>query len=145
MRSFAAAKLQIHLQTFFGFNHRGISIQIYVLIFDGSPEPFDKNVIAPAALAIHADLNSISLEKACKFGAGELAALVRVEDIRAATKRYSFLQCFYTEVRCQRVRKPPGKNSAGIPVLNDKQISKASTHRDIRDVCRPYLIGANNR
>ena len=110
MRSFAVVKLQIHLQALLGFIHRAISIQIYVLIFDRSPEPFDKNIIAPTALAIHADFNSIGFEKACKFGAGKLAALVGVKDIRTAIKRYSFLQCFYTEIRGQRVRKPPGKN-----------------------------------
>ena len=84
----------IKVVLFFSVSHRAISIQIYMLIFDGSPEPFDKNVFAPAALAIHADLNSISFEKARKFGTCKLAALVRIEDIRTAIKRYSFLQCF---------------------------------------------------
>jgi hypothetical protein len=57
-----------------------------VLILDRAPEPFYKNVIAPAALAIHADLNSMLFESAGKFGAGELAALVRVENIASSAK-----------------------------------------------------------
>jgi len=32
-----------------------VSVQIYLFIFDGSPQPFDEDVISPGSLSIHAD------------------------------------------------------------------------------------------
>lgn len=42
---------QITFQTDFGMTDRVIGFQEYFLILDGAPQPLDKHVVAPAALA----------------------------------------------------------------------------------------------
>ena len=58
-----------------------------LFIFDASPQAFDKDVVHPAAFAIHADLNSVFLEFSCPFAATELAALIGVEYPRLTSCR----------------------------------------------------------
>ena len=54
------------------------------LVFEGSPQPLDEDVVHPAATAVHGDANAGGLERVGKGEAGELAALIRVEDVRSA-------------------------------------------------------------
>ena len=53
--------------------HGVVSPEIDLLIFDGSPEPFDEDVIAPGALAVHADGDAGFEKNVCEGRAGELA------------------------------------------------------------------------
>jgi hypothetical protein len=62
-----------------GVGHGFISIEINIFIFHTAPQSFNKNVILPDALAIHADVDVIVLEIIDKRFAGILATLVRVE------------------------------------------------------------------
>ncbi len=59
-----------------------IGVEIDLFIFETPPQPFDKDVVAPASGPIHTDLNVVSLQEPRKLLAGELAALIRVEDRR---------------------------------------------------------------
>jgi hypothetical protein len=45
------------------------------LVFEGSPQPLDEDVVHPAATAVHGDANAGGLERVGKGEAGELAAL----------------------------------------------------------------------
>ena len=57
-----------------GIGHRVIGAQVDLLVFDGSPEPLDENVVTPGALAVHAD-RDVGVEKHAGEGStGELAA-----------------------------------------------------------------------
>jgi len=59
-------------------------------------EPVDENVVAPAALAIHADADAVRREHAREDGARELAALIRVQNrpgIRSAQSPPPRLRC----------------------------------------------------
>ena len=62
-----------------GFPAAGEGIQIDAFIFEAAPQPFDKDVIHPAALAIHRDTNASNLQCAGPLEAGELAPLICVE------------------------------------------------------------------
>jgi hypothetical protein len=62
VRPRAAIKVQISLQVSFCDIHRTIGMKVNFLILDGSPELLHKDIIAPAALAIHADPDSIPFE-----------------------------------------------------------------------------------
>jgi hypothetical protein len=44
--------------------------------------PLNEHVVAPGALAVHADGDAARLQNVEELGAGELAALVGVEDLR---------------------------------------------------------------
>src|SRR5205823_11702186 len=58
-----------------------VRVQVNVFIFDRLPQPLDKHVVAPAALAIHADVDGLALQHADELTAGELAALIGIHDL----------------------------------------------------------------
>ena len=47
-------------------------VQVDALVFQGSPEPFDHNVVGPAPLAVHGDAGPGLLEHVGERVAGEL-------------------------------------------------------------------------
>ena len=49
-----------------------IGLEIHLLVFDGAPQPLDEHVVAPAALAIHADIDRVGLQDVCEGLGGEL-------------------------------------------------------------------------
>ena len=57
-------------------------VQIDRLVFERAPQPLDEDVVHAAAPAIHGDRNLRRLEQTGEVKAGELAALVGVEDLR---------------------------------------------------------------
>ena len=87
-----------------GMGNRVVGFEIDLVVLDGSPKTHDKDVVAPAALAIHADPDAVRLKLPGEFGAGELAALVGVEDFRRAVTGDRFLHGLDAEVGGQRVR-----------------------------------------
>ena len=60
----------------------GQLVQIDRLVFGPPPQPLDEDVVHAAAPAIHGDRNLRRLEQTGEVKAGELAALVGVEDLR---------------------------------------------------------------
>ena len=58
--------------------------EVDALVFDAAPEPFHEDVVMVAALAVHADPDTVFLENACKGFTGELDTLIGVEDLRRA-------------------------------------------------------------
>ena len=64
-----------------------VGAQIDLLVFDRSPQPLDEDVVALGALAVHADGDAGGHQYAREIKAGELAALVRIEDLRLAVFR----------------------------------------------------------
>src|SRR5207244_7759390 len=76
-----------------------IGPQVHLLVFDAAPEPFDKHVVPPRALAVHADRDAVVGEHAGKSLSGELRALIRVEDLRLAVTSQGILKRLDTERR----------------------------------------------
>lgn len=56
--------------------------EVNALVFDAAPEPFHEDVVMVAALTVHADPDAMFFENACEGLAGELDALIGVEDFR---------------------------------------------------------------
>ena len=73
--------------------HTGVGLEVDLLIFDSAPEPFDKNIVAPGSFAIHGNLDVLALEHIGEVYAGELRALIGVEDFWLAVFGESFFQC----------------------------------------------------
>ena len=82
------------------------------------------------------------LEQLREFEAGELAALVGVEDLRCAVAVHRLLHRLDTEVRRQRVRQAPRQHPAAGPVHHRKQVHEAALHRDVSDVGSPDVVRA---
>ena len=58
--------------------------QINVLVFHAPPQPFDEHIVHPATTSVHADFDPKVRQPCDPFFRGELAALIRVEDLRRA-------------------------------------------------------------
>ncbi len=74
MRSALVVKKKVAPQAPAGIGHRVIGMQIHFFILDALPEAFDKDIVAPGAFAVHADLDTVLLHQVDKGSAGELAA-----------------------------------------------------------------------
>src|SRR6478736_5370242 len=72
--------------------------------------------------------------------AGELAALIVVEDLRLAMAGERVLKRLDAECRLHRDRYAPRQHATAEPVEHDSQIDEAARHRDVGDVHRPHLV-----
>ena len=74
-----------------------------MLVFDGAPKPFDKDVIQGPAFAVHTDSNAVLAEYREEGLRGELSTLIRVEDLGGAIAAYGLFQGLYAETRIKTV------------------------------------------
>ena len=116
-------------------------LQIDALVLHATPEPFDEDVVPVAAFSIHADPDAMGLQYLGERLAGELAALIAIEDARRPIALQGLLQCVNAEVRIQGVRYPPGQHTATVPVHDGHQVHEPSRHWDIRHISGPDLVG----
>ena len=65
---------------------------INALVFEGSPEPLDEDVVHPASLPVHRYLYAGAFQHVREIEARELAALVGVKDSWLAESVHRFLQ-----------------------------------------------------
>src|SRR5580704_18401448 len=124
----------------FGLGDTGIGVEVDLLVFKAAPQPLDEDVVNVAALAIHADGDRVALQGVGEIIAGELAALVGIEDLRPAVLGERFLECLDTELRAERVRQPPRQHGTAHPVHDHHQVEEALGHRDVGDIRAPDLI-----
>ena len=66
--------------------------QVDALVLERSPQPLDKHIVHPSALAVHRDTNARRLEHVGEIDAGKLAALVAIEDLRSAIAHERLVQ-----------------------------------------------------
>lgn len=132
-------EFEIVLQAGLQFGHGAVLIQVDVLVFHGSPQTFDENVVQSAATAIHADADVSVQQHLRERMAGELHALVGVENHRRAGFQ-RLLQRIAAEGCVHGVGQPPRQHIAAVPVDYRGQIHEALRHRNIGDVSAPDLI-----
>ena len=84
MRAGGFIELEVARELLLRLEHSVICVQIDMLVLHALPQPLDERVVHPSPLAVHADLRVVILEHLGEFDAGELAALVGVEDLRRA-------------------------------------------------------------
>lgn len=80
-----------------------VRLEVDPLVFQGTPESFDEDVILEPPLAVHADPDVPGLEDGCKCFTGKLAPLVGVEDVRGAVFEEGFFERLDAESGVQRV------------------------------------------
>ncbi len=68
-----------------------VGSQVDLLVLDAAPQALDEHVVAPCALAVHADRNAVAGEGAGECRTGELRTLVRVEYVRLAVTGQNIL------------------------------------------------------
>ncbi len=69
-----------------------VGVQVDMLALHRAPESFNKEVVHPPSLAIHADLDVVGIQDASELLAGELSALVGVKDLRPSVFCNSLFQ-----------------------------------------------------
>src|SRR4030081_3195257 len=92
MRSSPVVKVEIPTNRASCLADGFVGSQIDLLVFDAAPQPLDEHVVPPGAFAVHADGDAVAGEQAGEGRAGELRALVRVEDLRLAVTGQGILQ-----------------------------------------------------
>jgi len=80
MKPFSVVEVHIALDASAELRQRFILLDSEVLVLQSPPEPFHPGVVPASAPAIHADSDAIRLELIRELLAGELAALIRIED-----------------------------------------------------------------
>jgi hypothetical protein len=109
-------------------------------MFDVPPEALDEDVVEHSPAPIHADDDAFAGQHVGKGFAGELRALIAVEDFRLAMGAQGILQAIHTEHRVHAVADPPAEHLTAIPVDHRHQVGKATQQADVRDVRAPHLI-----
>ena len=84
--------------TGFGLGHTRIGVEVDLLVFEASPQPLHKDVVHAPTLSVHADGDPIILQRAGEVVAGELTALVGIEDLGPAVSGERLLERLDTKI-----------------------------------------------
>src|SRR6202011_1301755 len=75
-----------------GLGDRRIGVEVDFLVFEAAPQPLDEDIVHAASLAVHADHDAVPPQSPGEVVAGELAALVGIENLGPAVSRERFLE-----------------------------------------------------
>ena len=81
-----------------------MGVQVHFFVLDRAPQSFDEHVVAPGASSIHRNRDIVPDQRTRERGAGELAALIGVENIGPAVA---------LKQRHRRHRHRPTRQAAG--------------------------------
>ncbi len=95
------------------------------------PQALDEDVVSPGAFPIHADLDLILEQQAGEGDAGELGALIGVEDLRLAISGKSLLDRLQTELRFQCNRSPAAYAYGRQPRKDGGEQRRSTTARHL--------------
>lgn len=104
------------------------------LIFHRAPEPLDQDVVAPGTLAVHADGNAVFQQHLGAGAAGELAALVGIEDLWPAVASQGCVQSFQVKFDLQRDRQRPRQNSPAKSIPDRGEVDEGACNRNVGNV-----------
>lgn len=139
MQPLLIVKMKVGSQARHGLGNALIGLEVNLLILDRPPQALDENGIQRAASPIHADDDVRFLKTPREGVAGQLAALIGVENLGLASTQRS-IQCLQAEIDFQADRNRPGEYIATEPVDDRHQLDKALSHPYIGDVATPDLI-----
>lgn len=111
----AVVEIEPHAHACLRLGDRAVGVEIDLLILRVPPEPLDKDVVHPAALAVHADAHALGLQDPGELPVGELRPLLGIEDPRRSASGERLVQRLEAEIRRERVGKPPGEHLACLP------------------------------
>ena len=121
MASPVVVKVQILGQRPARLFRAGVLFQVDLLVLDGAPEPFGKDIVGGPAFAVHADLDTGRQQQLRVLWAGEMTALVAVPDQRRRLGQGS-LGGRQDEGHLQRLAEFPSDDVAREPVNDRYQV-----------------------
>ena len=111
-----------------------VAFEIDLIVFDGPPEPLDEDVVEAAPLSIHREFHAKGEQWLGKFGRGELAALVGVEDLRHSVLLDRPLDRPGAEAGVEGVRQFPSQDRPAVPIDHREEVDVATLDRNVGDV-----------
>lgn len=88
--------VQVLRQALITIGSARVFLEIDFLVFHRSPQSLDHHVVDRPPFAVHADCHILAAQQRRELAAGELASLVRVEDLRLSLPK-RILQRFDAE------------------------------------------------
>lgn len=120
-----------------------ILFEVYVLLLNASPQPFDEHVVQRPPPTVHTHPNPGAFKGRGKGVRSELRSLIGVEYVRSA-KAECLLEATQTKMNIHTVGNLKGAHVPAVPVHYGREIHEALPHRHIGDVGAPDLIGTIN-
>src|SRR5277367_6668586 len=118
MRALSIVEVEIEAKRRASLCDRVVGFEIYLFVFHGFPEALDEDIVAPGALAVHADGDPVREQDAGERLPGELTALVGVENFRFAMFADSLLQRLDAKAGLHRDRHTMGEHTPGEPIYD---------------------------
>src|ERR1700720_1342381 len=115
MKTFAVVEPKVIFQPFVNFVHRGVILEVNVLVLHTSPQPLDERVVESPATTVHADRHRAVQEPTREVVTRELHALVAVENLRLRL-RQRLLQGLYAKITIEPIRQSPRQHIAAVPI-----------------------------
>ena len=113
--------------------------QVSLFVFEGPEPAFYLDVVCPATLTVHALTNIVVLQEVFVLLTGELAALIRIQNLRLC-----HAECLLAGLNAgsgvKSVIQLPADNTAAVPVDNGCQKQESVFHLDVGDINRPCLV-----
>src|SRR5262245_54236898 len=125
MQPLPIVELKISAQARDGLRYGFVITDVDVFVFNASPEPLNEDVVQRPASPVHADGDFALFENPGERAAGELRALIRVEDLRLGHLQ-RLIQRAYTELTLHRRRDFPTEHVTRVPVDNRDKVNEAT-------------------
>ena len=109
-------------------------MQVDGLVLERTPQALNEDVVQAPAPAVHGDGDPGLVEHGGELLAGELAALVGVEDLGTAMALQGLWKNIGAEAGIKGVGEPPGEHAAGGPVHHCHPVQKALLKGNIGSV-----------
>jgi len=142
MRPFGVVELEVIGQVLSGVVNVFIRLQVYLLIFDRTPQSLGKYVVHATASAVHGYLYAVPRKNFNEIFVGKLAALVRVRYLRHSMSFDRRFHRLHAEARFQGWRQAPSDHISAPPVDDGIQVAETVSQTDVGDVTTPYVIRA---
>src|SRR5690349_20642237 len=110
MRTSPVVPVEERSQTALLLKPVGRRTQVDPFVLHGPPKPLDEDVVVAASTPVHADLDAMIQQHPGERFAGELRALIGVEDAWLVEPGKRIAQRLEAEFRRQGVRQPPRQN-----------------------------------
>ena len=111
-----------------------------VLVLDGAPQPLDERIVQCAAAAIHADADATLFQWPKKELAGELRALIGVEDLGLRIVNQSGIENLAAQPRIGRIGGGPTENETAEPIDDGSEVGETVLHPNIRNIAAPDVV-----
>ncbi len=126
-------------EPFYRLSGRLIILPRDLLIVNGPPQPFDKDVVECPSPPIHAHLDPCCCQTASEVVPGKLRSLIGVENVRSSDSQ-RLVERLETKAHVHGARHCPRQDRATAPIPHGDQGDQPTMEPTIRDVRTPDVV-----